>query len=101
MGRCESLQASCDSDNDPKEGHMQVLHATASFVGPGAMDDPFVAVIARQALEAATAEDRAELWFELGSEDSGEVSRLSIDLGYSDIEELLRLAPEDEILLEL
>ena len=80
---------------------MQVRHATASFVGPGTMDDPFVAVIARQALEAATAEDRAELWFELGSEDSGEVSRLSIDLGYSDIEELLRLAPEDEILLEL
>jgi hypothetical protein len=80
---------------------MQVRHATATFTGPGTMDDPFMAVIARQELEAVTAEDRAELWFELGSDESGEVSRLSIDLGYTDIEELLRLAPEDEILLEL
>jgi hypothetical protein len=80
---------------------MQVRHATATFVGPGTMDDPFTAVIARQALEAASAEDRGELWFDIGSDDSGEVSRLTIDLGYTDIEELLRLAPEDEILLEL
>jgi hypothetical protein len=80
---------------------MQVRHATATFVGPGTMDDPFTAVIARQALEAAGAEDRGELWFDIGSDDSGEVSRLTIDLGYTDIEELLRLAPEDEILLEL
>jgi hypothetical protein len=80
---------------------MQVLQARATFVEPGTIDDSFTAVISRQELEAAGAGDTAELWFDLGSEDSGEVSRLSIDLAYSDIEELLRLAPEDEILLEL
>jgi hypothetical protein len=80
---------------------MQLRHATATFVGPGAMDDPFAVVISREALEAASADERGELWFDLGPEDSDEVSRLSIDLAYADIEEMLRLAPEDEILLEL
>ena len=80
---------------------MQVRHATAAFLGPGTMDDPFALVVSRQELEAASADDRAELWLDLGPSDSDEVSRLSIDLAYTDIEELLRLAPEDEILLEL
>jgi hypothetical protein len=80
---------------------MQVLQARATFVEPGSMEDSFAAVISRQELEAAGAGDTAELWFDLGSDESDEVSRLSIDLAYSDIEALLRLAPEDEILLEL
>jgi hypothetical protein len=80
---------------------MQVLQARATFVEPGTIDDSFTAVITRQELEAAGAGDTAELWFDLGADDSEDVSRLSIDLAYSDIEELLRLAPEDEILLEL
>ena len=79
---------------------MQVLQARATFVEPGAIDDSFTAVISRQELEAASAGDTAELWFDFGADDSEDVSRLSIDLAYSDIEELLRLAPEDEILLE-
>jgi hypothetical protein len=71
------------------------------FVGPGTIDDPFTAVISRQDLEIARAGDTAELWFDVGTDDSDDVNRLSIDLAYSDIEELLRLAPEDEIVLEL
>ena len=46
-------------------------------------------------------EEPAELWFELGNDDGEDVSRLSIDLSYTDIEELLRLSPEDEIALSL
>ena len=80
---------------------MEVLHASAAFVDSGTSDDSFLAVVSRQELEAARKGDTAELWFDFGRGDSDEVSRLSIDLGYTDIEELLRLAPEDEILLEV
>jgi hypothetical protein len=80
---------------------MQALQARATFVEPGTIDDSFTAVISRQELEAAGAGDTAELWFEFGTDDSDESSRLSIDLAYSDIEDLLRLAPEDEIMLEV
>lgn len=80
---------------------MQALQARATFVEPGTIDDSFTAVVSRQELEAAGAGDTAELWFEFGTDDSDESSRLSIDLAYSDIEDLLRLAPEDEIMLEV
>ena len=80
---------------------MRVLQTRATFVEPGTFDDSFTAVISRQELEAAGTGDTAELWFDLGADDSEDVNRLSIDLAYSDIEELLRLAPEDEIMLEL
>ena len=80
---------------------MQVLQARATFVEPGTIDDSFTAVISRQELEAAGAGDTAQLWFDVGSDESEDTSRLSIDLAYSDIEELLRLAPEDEIMLEV
>jgi hypothetical protein len=80
---------------------MQALQAHATFVEPGTIDDSFTAVFSRQELEAAGPGDTAELWFDLGSDKSEDTSRLSIDLAYSDIEELLRLAPEDEIMLEV
>jgi hypothetical protein len=81
---------------------MQVAHAHATFVTPEAIDESLTTIVARSVLEAALKdEEPAELWFELGSEDSDEVSRLSIDLSYTDIEDLLRLSPEDEIALSL
>lgn len=81
---------------------MQVAHAHATFVTSETIDESLTTIVARSVLEAALKEDEsAELWFELGSDDSDEVNRLSIDLSYTDIEELLRLAPEDEIALSL
>jgi len=81
---------------------MQVAHARATFVTPETIDESLTTIVARSVLEAALKEDEsAELWFELGSEESDEVSRLSIDLSYTDIEELLRLSAEDEIALSL
>lgn len=81
---------------------MQVVQARATFVTPEAVDESLTTIVARSVLEAALKEEEsAELWFELGTEDGEDVSRLSIDLSYSDIEELLRLSPEDEIALTL
>ena len=81
---------------------MQVVQARATFVTPEAVDESLTTIVARSVLEAALKEEEsAELWFELGTEDGEDVSRLSIDLSYSDIEELLRLSPADEIALTL
>ena len=81
---------------------MQVAHARATFVTRDTIDESLTTIVARSVLEAALKEDEsAELWFELGTENSEDVSRLSIDLSYTDIEELLRLSPEDEIALSL
>ena len=81
---------------------MQVVQARANFVTPETIDESLTTIVARSVLEAALKEEEpAELWFELGTEDGEDVSRLSIDLSYSDIEELLRLSPEDEIALTL
>jgi hypothetical protein len=79
---------------------MQVAHARATFVTPEAVDESLTTIVARSVLEAALQEkEPAELWFEL---ESGEdVNRLSIDLSYSDIEQLLSLSSEDEIALSL
>ena len=81
---------------------MQVVQARATFITPETFDESLTTIVARSVLEAALKEDEsAELWFELGTDDGEDVSRLSIDLSYSDIEELLRLSPEDEIALTL
>jgi len=82
---------------------MQVVQARATFVTPETFDESLTTIVARSVLEAALQdEDSAELWFELGDDTSGgDVSRLSIDLSHTDIEELLRLTPDDEIALTL
>jgi hypothetical protein len=81
---------------------MQVAHARATFVTQEAVDESLTTIVARSVLEAALQENEpAELWFELSSESREDVNRLSIDLSYSDIEELLRMSPEDEIALSL
>ncbi len=79
---------------------MQVAHARATFMTPEAVDESLTTIVARSDLEAALQEkEPAELWFELESGD--DVNRLSIDLSYSDIEQLLSLSSEDEIALSL
>ena len=81
---------------------MQVAHARATFVTQEAVDESLTTIVARSVLEAALQEkEPAELWFELSSETGEDVNRLSIDLSYSDIEELLSMSPEDEIALSL
>src|SRR5918994_5498698 len=81
---------------------MQVAHARATFVTPEAVDESLTTIVARSVLEAALQEEEpAELWFELAREDGKDVNRLSIDLSYSDIEQLLSLSSEDEIALSL
>jgi hypothetical protein len=81
---------------------MQVAHARATFVTQEAVDESLTTIVARSVLEAALQEkEPAELWFELSSEGGEDVNRLSIDLSYSDIEELLSMSPEDEIALSL
>ena len=81
---------------------MQVAHARATFVTPEAVDESLTTIVARSVLEAALQEEEpAELWFELARENGKDVNRLSIDLSYSDIEQLLSLSSEDEIALSL
>jgi hypothetical protein len=82
---------------------MQVAHARATFVPSDAADESLTTIVARSVLEAALQEDAepAELWFEVSSEGAEDVNRLSVDLSHSDIEDLLRLSPEDEIALSL
>jgi hypothetical protein len=81
---------------------MQVAHARATFVTQEAVDESLTTIVARSVLEAALQEkEPAELWFELSSEGGEDVNRLSIDLSYSDIEELLSMSSEDEIALSL
>jgi hypothetical protein len=81
---------------------MQVVQARATFVTPETVNESLTTIVARSVLEAALKEEEsAELWFELGTEDGEDVSRLSIDLSYTDIEDLLRLSSEDEIALTL
>jgi hypothetical protein len=80
---------------------MQVVHARAALTTSEKVDESLTTLVARSVLEAALKEDEtAELWFDLADEE-GETGRLSVDLSYTDIEELLRLSPEDEITLSL
>ena len=81
---------------------MQVANARATFVPSDAIDESLTTLVARSVLEAALTDEKpAELWFEFASDDSADVARLSVELSDSDIEGLLRLAPEDEIALSL
>jgi hypothetical protein len=81
---------------------MQVVQTRATFVTPESIDESLTTIVARSVLEAALKDEQpAELWFELGTDESDDVNRLSIDLSYTDIEELLRMSPEDEIALSL
>lgn len=81
---------------------MQVVHAHAALTTSQTVDESLTTIVARSVLEAALKEDEsAELWFDLANEDGKDVSRLSVDLSYTDIEELLRLSPEDQIALSL
>jgi hypothetical protein len=81
---------------------MQVVHARAAVTTSQAVDESLTTMVARSMLEAALKEDEpAELWFDLANEEGEDAGRLSIDLAYTDIEELLRLSPDDEITLSL
>lgn len=81
---------------------MQVVQARPTFVTPEAIDESLTTIVARSVLEAALQEEEpAELWFELAAEDGDDVSRLSVDLSTSDIEELLGMSSGDEIALTL
>jgi hypothetical protein len=81
---------------------MQVVHARAAVTTSETVDESLTTIVARSVLEAALKEDEsAELWFDLANEDGEDAGRLSVDLAYTDIEELLRLSPGDEITLSL
>jgi hypothetical protein len=80
---------------------MNELRATPTFTTEQLDRDALTAIVARSVLEAALAEDEsAELWFDVESNDE-DVSRLSIDLSPSDMEQLLGLSSEDEIALTI
>jgi hypothetical protein len=81
---------------------MQELRTTATFTSEQP-DNALTTIVARSVLEAALAEaEPAELWFDLGGdEEGGDVSRLSIDLSPTDMEQLLGLSSEDEIAMSL
>ena len=81
---------------------MQVVHARAAVTTSQMVDESLTTIVARSVLEAALKEDQsAELWFDLANEDGEDAGRLSVDLAYTDIEELLRLSPGNEITLSL
>ena len=81
---------------------MQVVHARAAVTTSEAVDESLTTMVARSVLEAALKEDAsAELWLEFANEDGEDAGRLSLDLAYTDIDELLRVSPEDEITLSL
>lgn len=62
-------------------------------------DEALTAIVARSVLEAALAEGGAELWFDVGLDD--ETARLAIDFSTADLEEMLRLAGSDDVMLSL
>jgi hypothetical protein len=79
---------------------MPQLETTATFSGREADDDALTTIVARSVLEAALREDvEAELWFDVQRGD--ESVRLTVDLSTTDLEEMLRLAGSDDILLAL
>jgi hypothetical protein len=81
---------------------MQVVHARAAVTTSAPADESLTTIVARSVLEAALKQDEsAELWLDLANDEGEDAGRLSIDLSYTDIEELLRLSPEDEITLSL
>jgi len=78
---------------------MQQLTTTATFTDGKFDDAALTTIVARSVLEAALAEDeKAQLWFELGSDDA-ENTRLEIDLSAADLEEILRMSDGDDVAL--
>lgn len=83
---------------------MQELTTTATLVEYGTLEDgdPIAALFARSELEAALeADESVGLWFELGRVEDEETRRLTLELSSGDIEEMLRVAPGDEVIVAL
>jgi hypothetical protein len=84
---------------------MQELTTNANLVDYATLEgrDSFTTVISRSELEAALrADDPAGLWFEFGrEEEEEELRQLTIQLGPAEIEEMLRLAKEDEVVFAI
>jgi hypothetical protein len=80
---------------------MQVT-TTANLVEYKALEGggSVTAVLPRSDLESALESDSPGLWFELGYEDE-DAGRLTIDLAPAEIEEILRLAEGDDVVLAL
>jgi len=78
---------------------MLEITRTASFTDEQP-DEALTAIVARSVLEAALAEDEpGQLWFEVESDDDSR--RVAIDMSTADLEELLRLAGNDDVVLSL
>jgi hypothetical protein len=83
---------------------MQELVTRASLVEYETLEDaaPITAVLARSELEAALDEDdSAQLWFDIGSAEDEEITRLTLDLTLADVQEMLRFSTTDEIVVAL
>jgi hypothetical protein len=79
---------------------MPQLETTAAFSAGEPEEDALTTIVARSVLEAALREDvEAELWFDVQRGD--ESVRLTVDLSTTDLEEMLRLAGSDDVLLAL
>ena len=80
---------------------MQELKTTATLVDDATFEGGAVtAVLSRGELQGMLGAASPGLWFELGFEDD-EVNRLTIELEPADIEEMLRVADGDEVVLAL
>jgi hypothetical protein len=81
---------------------MQEVATTATLVDDGALAGGAVtAVLSRDEIESMLGAASPGLWFELGYEDEEPAGRVTIDLAPADIEEMLRLAEGDEVVLAL
>jgi hypothetical protein len=83
---------------------MQELVTRASLVEYETLEEaaPITAVLARSELEAALdADDSAQLWFDIGSAEDEEITRLTLDLTLADLQEILRFSTADEIVVAL
>jgi hypothetical protein len=80
---------------------MQELTTTATLVDYEMLEDgsPITAVLARSELEAALeADESAQLWLELGLDDE-DTKLLTVDLDTAALEQMLRIAGGDDILV--
>ena len=80
---------------------MQELTTTATLVDYEALEggSPITALLARSELEAALeADESAQLWFELGLDDE-DTKLLTVDLDTAALEQMLRIAGGDDILV--
>jgi hypothetical protein len=80
---------------------MQELTTTATLVDYEALEggSPITALLARSEFEAALeADESAQLWFELGLDDE-DTKLLTVDLDTAALEQMLRIAGGDDILV--